>query len=77
MTTLREAALAYYHGRGWTAHPLTLNAAGLPKVPLTDDWPHIAPTEAAIAALDWRHAKGIGLVLGSVSGNLAVIDVDD
>ena len=76
MTDLLSSARDYYNQYGWVTQPLGLDANGLPKRPLTKDWTNIEPTMQAIEALDWKSAKGIGLLTGSKSG-IGVIDVDD
>jgi hypothetical protein len=40
-------------------------------------WPELLPERSVIESLPWEQAKGLGLVLGAASGNLAVLDVDD
>lgn len=76
MNTLVQAAIAYRRDRGWTAHPLVANAAGLAKVPITPEWEQLT-AETDVTELAWTRAGGLGLVLGRASNNLAVIDVDD
>ena len=76
MTDLLSSARNYYNQYGWVTQPLGLDANGLPKRPLTKDWTNIEPTMQAIESLDWKSAKGIGLLTGSKSG-IGVIDVDD
>src|SRR5690554_2681381 len=71
-----EAARSYYD-RGWTSIPLVLDDNGLPKRPFSNGWQQTPYDWDAIKALPWERAKGIGLVLGSASDNLAVIDLDD
>ena len=68
-----EAAGAYW-ARGWIPLALGLDAQGFPKRPLGtggtnigEDW-ELQP---------WAEAKGIGILLGPASGNLAAVDVDD
>jgi hypothetical protein len=53
-----------------------MDANNLPKRPLTKDWTNIEPNMQTIESLDWKSAKGIGLLTGSKSG-IGVIDVDD
>lgn len=74
MNGLAAAARAYAQ-RGWVAIPLGLDAGGLPKRPLVQDWPRLDLIQAL--SLDYSHAKGIGIVLGPASKNLAVMDIDD
>ena len=76
MTDLLSSARNYYNQYGWVTQPLGLDANGLPKRPLTKDWTNIEPTMQAIESLDWKSAKGIGLLTGAKS-NVGVIDVDD
>ena len=76
MADLLSSARNYFNQYGWVTHPLGLDANNLPKRPLTKDWTNIEPTMQAIESLDWKSAKGIGLLTGSKSG-IGVIDVDD
>lgn len=62
--------------RGWTAVALGPDAKGLPKRPLVGGWQRIPHDLDRILAQPWGRAKGLGILLGPVSGNLAVIDVD-
>jgi len=55
--------------------PLRLDDEGIAKVPLVKDYPRLTPEDNS--SHDWRTAAGLGIVLGSTSGNLAVVDVDD
>ncbi len=75
MTDFRAAAREYFD-RQWTAIPLVLDNNGLPKRPFSNDWQHTQHNWEQIEALPWEQAKGIGLVLGPASDNLAVIDID-
>lgn len=76
MVDLLSSARNYYNQYGWVTHPLGLDANNLPKRPLTKDWTNIEASMQAIESLDWKSAKGIGLLTGSKS-NIGVIDVDD
>src|SRR3989304_2520947 len=71
-----DAALVML-GRGWLCHPLRNDANGLPKVPITVGGASPENTEDVIRSLDWDKATGLGIVLGAVSSNLAVLDLDD
>ena len=71
---LRSAA-ATYGARSITVCPLGLDDNGIAKVPLSDVYPRFRPDDNP--SQDWSRADGLGIVLGSPSGNLAVIDVDD
>lgn len=74
--TLIDAARDYYD-RGWTTIPLIPDNNGLPKRPFSPGWQDTPHEWDAIQALPWHQAQGIGIVLGPVSDNLAVIDIDD
>lgn len=63
--------------RRWLPIPEGLDANGYPKRPLVKEWPHLECTPEAIDTMPWGDAKGIGIVLGPASNNLAVIDIDD
>ena len=76
MVDLLSSARNYYNQYGWVTHPLGMDANNLPKRPLTKDWTNIEPNMQTIESLDWKSAKGIGLLTGSKSG-IGVIDVDD
>jgi hypothetical protein len=75
-TPFREAVVNYFR-RGWMPTPLGPDSQGFPKRPIAGDWPNTDPTKEAVAALPWGRAIGIGVVLGPISSNLAVIDIDD
>ena len=75
MKLLADAARAYAQ-RGWVAIPLGLDSHGLPKRPLPMGWPTLTLLEA-LALPEWSDARGIGLVLGTPSNGLAVLDLDD
>ena len=62
---------------GYTPIPLGLDANGFAKRPIVNGWPMLPHDWAIIKGLPWKDAKGLGIVLGKASGNLAVIDVDD
>lgn len=72
--SLRDAAEGYL-ARGWMPIALGLDPLGKPKRPLLADWPNTAPETAM--EQPWERAKGIGVLLGPRSGNLAVIDMDN
>lgn len=74
--TYVEAARAYFD-RGWTTIPLMLDDNGLPKRPFSNGWQGTPHEWRAIESLPWDRARGLGIVLGPVSDNLAVIDIDD
>ena len=76
MNKLLQAANDYWNLYGWITHPLGYDTNNLPKRPLTKDWTNIEASIQAIESLDWKSAKGIGLLTGSKS-NIGVIDVDD
>ena len=63
--------------RGWLSIPLTLDANGFAKKPITPNWTGLARTTETIESLPWAQAHGIGIVLGPASSNLAVLDIDD
>ena len=73
MTDFYAAAQTMFAQHGWISHPQRLDASGKPKVPIVAGWPQLR----SIEGLPWDQAKGIGIVLGPTSNNLAVIDVDD
>lgn len=77
MTDFKAAAERYFNERGWTCIPLINDAEGRPKRPFQPQWQRTPHDWGAIAKLPWEHALGIGIVLGPVSDNLAVIDIDD
>lgn len=71
-----KAAADYYAGAfGWATHPLRLDDNGFPKVAIAPGWQNLTPADRD--SLPWDRAKGIGIIGGSNSGNLAFIDVDD
>jgi len=75
--SLREAAQRYFDNHGWVTIPLIHDPDGKPKRPFSNGWQDTPADWGAISALPWEQAKGIGIVLGPVSDNLAVIDIDD
>lgn len=78
MNTLRNAAVAYFKEQHWATIPLGLDSGGFPKRPLPQAWQQATADKESLTAL-WRgfDPKGIGIVLGPCSDNVAVIDVDD
>ena len=72
---LATAAQAYAEECGWTSIALGLDGQGYPKRPILKGWTEFGPDDWR--RQPWERAKGIGLLLGPPSGNLAVIDVDD
>ena len=77
MTDFRSAAKRYFDERGWVTIPLTLDDNAKPKRPFSPAWQQTPADWAVIEAQAWEQAKGIGIVLGPVSDNLGVIDIDD
>lgn len=75
-TRFINAAKVFYE-RGWVAHPLRNDEKGYPKVPVTLNWSNLPHDWNIIKDQEWDNARGIGIVLGAQSGNLAVLDVDD
>jgi len=61
--------------RGWISLALGLDAAGKPKRPLVRAWSGLKPVQ--VLGQPWADARGLGLLLGAASGNLAALDVDD
>ena len=76
MTDFRASARQYFE-RGWVPIPLIHDAEGKPKRPFSNGWQETPNDWTAIESLPWDRAQGIGIVLGPVSDNLAVIDIDD
>jgi hypothetical protein len=76
MTDFRSVA-ATYAARGITVSPLGLDDQGRPKQRLDRHATRFRPSDNT--SHSWEHSlvKGIAIVLGPPSGNLAVIDVDD
>ena len=77
MTDFRSAARRYFEQRAWVTVPLTLDDNGKPKRPFSAGWQQTPADWPAIEAQPWGEARGIGIVLGPVSDNLGVIDIDD
>lgn len=75
-TDFRAAAQHYFDEYGWVTIPLVLDDNGKPKRPFSNAWQKTANDWDVIAGLPWERAQGIGIVLGEVSDNLAVIDLD-
>lgn len=67
----------HYYRLGWVPLALGLDAQGLPKRPLALGWTSLQHDVDSIRKQPWDAARGIGILLGSPSGNLAAIDVDD
>lgn len=63
--------------RGELHIPLTFDANGLPKKPIQNGWPALKRDTSILQDMPWAEAKGIGLVLGPASSNIAVLDIDD
>ena len=78
MTTrdFRSAADILYD-RGWLTIPLVPDANGYPKPPITNHWTELSRTRETLDGLPWERAQGLGIVLGTRSSNLAVVDIDD
>ena len=72
--TFRDAAEQYLD-RGWVTLALGLDANGKPKRPIVSSWQ--TTTRETVMQQPWEQARGIGILLGPVSGNLAVIDMDN
>lgn len=72
-----EVALRLCRERQWLTMPLTLDGNGLPKKPYVDAWTSLIRSEETIRGLPWDRAKGIGIILGKQSNNLAALDIDD
>ena len=73
---LRASAKQYFD-KGWVTIPLIHDPEGKPKRPFSNGWQDTPNAWDAIESLPWEQAKGIGIVLGPVSDNLGVIDIDD
>ena len=73
MTDYYQAAQAMFADHGWISQPLILDRSGKPKRAFIKGWSSLQ----SIDGLPWEEAKGIGIVLGTNSANLGVIDVDD
>ena len=74
---LRDSAYEYYNQYGWVCIPLRVDpSSGIAKIPITPEWQRTPADWSVIESLEWEKAEGIGIVLGPVSDNLAVIDVD-
>jgi len=76
MTDFLKAAKSYFD-IGYTCIPLVMDGNGLPKKPISNGWSSLAHDWDAIQRLSWHEAKGLGLVLGEASDNLAAVDIDD
>jgi len=70
------AALEYFQ-QGYMTIPLALDGAGFAKRPITPNWSQIPYSLAALKKLPWEEARGLGVLLGAASRNLAVLDLDD
>jgi hypothetical protein len=71
------AAAKTYFDMGYTCIPLVMDGNGLPKRPISPGWSSITHDWDTIERLPWTEARGLGLVLGEASDNLAAIDIDD
>lgn len=76
MTDFLQAARSMFADHGWISQPLKLDASGRPKVPIVKGWRRLR-TLGDVDRLPWGEAKGIGIVLGQASDNLAALDIDD
>ena len=77
MASLREAATNMLNDRNWLCIPLRKDTNGFPKVPIVPSWTTLTRDATTISSLPWEQAEGLGIVLGSASDGLAVLDVDD
>jgi hypothetical protein len=75
MTDFRDVA-AKYAERGITVCPLGLDQQGKPKQRLDRHATRFRPSDNTSHSWDHNLVKGIAIVLGPPSGNLAVIDID-
>lgn len=76
LAVCHKAANDYYK-RNWLSMPLALDGNGFAKRPIVDKWTSLKLDTKTIRALPWHSAYGVGIPLGPVSDNLAVIDIDD
>lgn len=76
MTDLTDAARRYI-SKSWTPLALGPDADGRPKRPLFKDWQTLYPNDERTRQQGWKRATGVGLLCGTHSNNLAVIDIDD
>lgn len=74
MPTAEDIARQFI-ARGWTPVALGFDAKGKRKRPIHDGWQNLNRSTAL--RQPWRSAKGIGILCGPASRNLAVIDLDD
>jgi hypothetical protein len=74
-TTQLGDAARIYGNRVITVCTLGLDDHNIAKRPLSENYPRFHAADNT--RHDWSAAKGLGIVLGKPSGNLAVIDVDD
>jgi hypothetical protein len=78
LATAFRAAAYFYHQQGWAAMPLVNDTQGFPKRPFVEGWDKFEHGDwEFFRHLPWERAAGLGLVLGTGSHNLAVLDVDD
>jgi len=76
-----EKAIWLYHNKGFSVIPLGVNKNNDLKKPSLDTWREYhdrQPTREEIQ--DWINNglfEGIGVILGAISGNLVIIDIDD
>ena len=75
-TELKDYANEYFK-RGWVPLALGYDSQGYPKRPLATAWTSIAHNAKQVRNQPWDNAKVIGILLGSPSNNLGVIDIDD
>lgn len=76
MTDFLSAAHRYFDEQQWTCIPLILDDNGFPKRPFSNAWQLTTSDWDTIRMLPWHQARGLGIVLGERSDNLAVLDLD-
>ena len=76
MTEIEDAARKYLTVHKWVPIALGLDAEGRPKRPFFDGWQHLTLDDPRTRKQGWARAKGVGLLCGPNSGNLAVIGPD-
>src|SRR5205085_6175872 len=62
-----------YLSRGFTPIPVKFRS----KIPTRTNWPQIRPTHDELHALFGNQQTNVGIVLGTASGGLVDIDIDD